>query len=120
MINKTAIFMICNLMTNQSVTTLPRLKTLQIQYSRHFQKNDGPVINRRFDTIPDRRYFWKCLEYCICNVLSLGSVVTDSFVIKLQIIKMAVLFTAVLLLKSLLKLRFPTSKYIKKQLYSIF
>ena len=45
-----AIFMICNLMTNQSVTTLPRLKTLQIQYSRHFKKNDDPVVNRRFDT----------------------------------------------------------------------
>ena len=29
-INKTAMFMICNLMTSHSVTTLPRLKTLQI------------------------------------------------------------------------------------------
>ena len=42
-INMTAIFMICSLMTNKSVMTLPRVKTLQIQYSRHFHKNDGPV-----------------------------------------------------------------------------
>ena len=75
-INMTAIFMICNLITNQSVMTLPKLKTLQIQYSRHFQKNDGPVLKKRL-LITGPSFFWKCLEYCICNVLSLGSVVTD-------------------------------------------
>ena len=50
-VNKTAIFMICNLMMNQSLTTLPRLKTLQIRYSRHFKKTMIQLINRRFDTI---------------------------------------------------------------------
>ena len=74
-------------MANQSVTILPRLKTLQIQYWRHFQKNDGPVISNSIETSINYRtvvflemswiLYLQCLKSWKCRYWSIHHQVTN-------------------------------------------
>ena len=77
-------------MMNQSAKTHPRLKRCQLRYFKTFPK-------------------WNVLKYLNWNILSLGCVFALSIHHQVTNHKMAVLFITVLLLRFLLKLRFPTS-----------